>query len=155
MHKLIIALLASAILSGSLMAYDQNKAAMFEGFYKNFTQQACANTKMFLLAEDAMALIRKEDKNVLFLDIRSSGETSVIGVTIPNAPKIPLAELFKKENLDKLPMDKTIVIVCYSGTRAVMAATGLKMSGIKNVQVLKGGIVALSAANNVKNAPIK
>ena len=36
-----------------------------------------------------------------------------------------------------------------------MAAMGLKMIGIKNVQVLKGGIVALAGADTTKNAPLK
>lgn len=149
-------LLASNLLAkeAPILPYSVEKAAIFEGFYKNFTQEACAKGALFVSAEDAMKMI-SEKKDVLFLDIRTPGEVSVVSLRLDNSLEIPIEVLFKKENLDKLPTDKKIVIVCYSGTRAGMAATGLMMSGIKNVLVLKGGIKALAEANTPATAPMK
>lgn len=101
-----------------------------------------------------MKLIRDNGQYVL-LDVRSEGETSVFGLNGKNAMHIELKELFKKENLDKLPTDKMIIAVCHSGTRGLMAAMGLKQIGFKNVQVLKGGLITLAEANTPKNAPLK
>jgi rhodanese-related sulfurtransferase len=47
------------------------------------------------------------------------------------------------------------MIVCHSGTRATLAAIGLKQLGFKKAHVVKGGLIALAAANNPKNAPLK
>ena len=65
----------------------------------------------------------------------------------------PIEHLFEAKNLDRLPKDELLVVVCYSGTRAIAAVTSLKMLGFTNTRVMKGGIVGLAKANSVKNAP--
>jgi len=154
MKKIITSTLLSALLSVSAYSYDTNKAETFDKFYSNFTQKACANSKLFIKADDVMKMVVKKD-NYLLLDVRTEGEHSVVSISDKNSIYIPIKDLFKKENLSKLPKDKTIVVVCHSGTRATLAAIGLKQIGILNTRVLKGGLVALADANNPKNAPIK
>lgn len=154
MKKIVTSTLATALLSLSAYAYDIDKASSMEKFYSSFTQKACADSKLFITAEETMKMLR-EDKKFTLLDIRTQGEHSVISISANNSIYIPIKDLFKKENLDKLPTDKTIVVVCHSGTRATLAAIGLKQVGIKNTRVLKGGLVALANANDPKNAPIK
>jgi len=97
----------------------------------------------------------KEKKEFTFLDVRTDGENAILSMSGENALHIPINILFKKENLDKLPSDKPIVVVCHSGTRATLAAMGLKRLGFKHIHVVKGGMIALAKANNPKNAPIK
>jgi len=154
MKNIIITTLVSALFSVSVYAYDANKAQAFDAFYSNFTQKACANSKLFIQPEEAMKLL-KEKKAFTFLDVRTKAEKSIVAISAKNAINVELKDLFKKENLAKLPIDRTIVVVCHSGTRAVLAAIGLKQVGIKNTRVLKGGLVGLADANNPKNAPIK
>ena len=149
-----LSILALVIISSAAMAYDAQKAAMFHGFYKNFTQKACAESTLFLSAEEAMKRVG-DTQGTLFLDVRTPAERSVVGLNIPGSTAIPLEHLFKAENLDRLPTEKNIIIVCHSGTRAVMAATALKMIGFKKIQVLAGGISALAAANTPKTAPMR
>jgi rhodanese-related sulfurtransferase len=154
MKKVILSTLIAASFGLSAFAYDQKQAESFDGFYSKLTQQACASSKLFIDGEETMKMIR--DKNdMLLLDVRTDGEASVLAITAPNSLHIPLASLFKKENLDRLPTDRTIVIVCHSGTRATMAAMALKQLGFKQTRVLKGGMIALAEANNPKNAPLK
>jgi rhodanese-related sulfurtransferase len=154
MIKLLSLSLLSATLTLSALAYDTDKAMQNEKFYAGFSQKACAETTLFINAEDTMKLIR-ENKEYLLLDVRSEGEASVLGLNGTNAMHIELKDLFKKENLDKLPTDKMIIAVCHSGTRGLMAAMGLKQIGFKNVQVLQGGLITLATANTPKNAPLK
>ena len=79
----------------------------------------------------------------------------MVGVKAPNALEIPIEHLFEAKNLDRLPKDELLIVVCYSGTRAIAAVVSLKMLGFTNTRVMKGGIVGLAKANSVKNAPLK
>ena len=142
------------LLTLSANAYDATKAKDFNAFYSHMTQKACADSKLFIKAKDVMKMLR-DKKPFTMLDVRTDGEASVISLSGDNALHLPINVLFKKENLDKLPTDKPIVVVCHSGTRATLAAIGLKRVGFKKVHVIKGGLVALAKANNPKNAPIK
>jgi len=153
MTKIIYSTVAVALLSINAMAYDGAKAKELSSFYAHMTQKACADSKLFVKAEETMKMIR--DNNVTLLDVRTDGEVGVIALSGKNSIHISIDSLFKKENLDKLPTDKPIVVVCHSGTRAVLAGIGLKRIGFKKIHVLKGGLVALSKANNPKNAPLK
>lgn len=146
--------LALLVLSISAHAYDNTKAQELHTFYSHMTQKACADSKLFVKANDVMKLL-KEKKDISLLDVRTDGEASVIALSGKNALHIPISELFKKENLDTLPTNKPIMVICHSGTRATLAAIGLKRLGFKKVHVVKGGLIALAKANNPKNAPLK
>lgn len=152
MIKRLSASALALALATSLNAYDANKAKSYENFYTNFTHQACANSKLFIKADEVMELIRKGE-GYLILDVRTDGEASVLAVSDKNSVQIELEHLFKKENLDKLPTDVSILAACHSGTRGTIAAIGLKQIGFKNVRVIKGGLMALAEANTPKNAP--
>jgi len=153
-NTLRTATLSVLLLTASANAYDAAKAEELRKFYAHMTQKACADSKLFVKAVDVMKLL-KEKKPVTLLDVRTNGEASVISLSGDNALHIPISELFKKENLEKLPTDKPIMVICHSGTRATLAAIGLKRVGFKKIHVVKGGLVALAKANNPKNAPSK
>lgn len=63
---------------------------------------------------------------------------------------ISLDELFRPENLDRLPTDRPIIVGCHSGNRSLLAAVNLKMLGFKNVHSLKGGLAAFAANTTPK-----
>jgi rhodanese-related sulfurtransferase len=154
MNKVLVNALLLTTLTISAYGYDATKAKNLEKFYSHMTQKVCADSKLFISAEDTLKLIRDNKKHVI-LDVRTAGENSVISVSDKNSIHIELKDLFKKENLDKISTDVPVIVVCHSGTRAVMAAMGLKQIGFKNIQVLKGGFIALAQQDTVKNAPIK
>jgi rhodanese-related sulfurtransferase len=154
MKKLLLSLLSALSLGSSAFGYDSATAAKFDAFYSHMTQKACANSTLFISAESVMKMLR-EQKPLLLLDVRTQAEADVVALSTPAALNIPMEHLFEKASLDKLPTDRPILIVCHSGSRATMAAVSLKMSGIKNVQVVKGGIIALATADSTKNAPQK
>lgn len=154
MKKTLLSTVAFALLTISAQAYDDAKAKELNKFYAHMTQKACADSKLFIKATEVMKQL-KDKKDIMLLDVRTDGEASVIALSGDNAVHMPISELFKKENLDKLPTDKPIMVVCHSGTRATLAAIGLKRIGFKKIHVIKGGLVALAKANNPKNAPTK
>ncbi len=152
--KIVTATALMSALAINVSAYDTAKAKEFDTFYSHFTQQACAESKLYIDGEETMKMIR-EEKKFTFLDVRTPGELAIVGIKAPNTLEIPVEHLFEEKNLDRLPKDELIVIVCYSGSRAVMVAASLKMLGFKNTRVMKGGIVGLAQGDTVKNAPLK
>lgn len=154
MKKVLASTLLLSALAMSAFAYDTAKAEDFDKFYSNFTQKACAQSKLYIDGEEMMKMMR-EQKKFTFLDVRTPGELAVVGIKMPNTLEIPVEHLFEEKNLNRLPKDELVVIVCYSGTRAVMVAASLKMLGFTKTRVMKGGIVGLAKGNSVKNAPVK
>lgn len=154
MKNLLLSTLLLGSLSISAFAYDANQAKNLENFYSGFTQQACAKSNLFIEGDEVMKMLRDNTKMTL-LDVRTVGEHAVVAMGVKNSLFIPIENLFEAKNLQKLPLDRPILIVCHSGVRALMAATNLKQIGITNVRVLKGGLPALATANSVANAPIK
>lgn len=153
-RKYLFSSVAAAVFAVSASAYDTTKAENLDAFYSHMTQQACADSKLFTTGEEVMKMFKEKAKFTL-LDVRTAGENAVVSVSSQNAMHIPVKNLFEKANLDRLPTDQPIIIVCHSGTRATIVAMGLQQIGFGKVHVLKGGLVALAEANNPKNAPIK
>ncbi len=82
--------------------------------------------------------IDKGDDFIL-LDIRSDEEYRKFKkIEDPRLLRIPLEEL--RENIDKIPRDKEIVIVCQIGSRAYDAQRILEGYGFRNVKVMEGGM---------------
>jgi len=147
-------ILSTLCLSINLFAYDATLAKHFDKTFSRYSLKYLNHSQMFVDADTTMKMIR-DKRAFILLDIRTPNETSVVGIKTPNTMEIPFDKLFKKENLDKLPKDKPIVIVCHSGNRALQAATSLTILGFENTKVLYGGIVALSKSDSTKNAPIE
>jgi rhodanese-related sulfurtransferase len=84
----------------------------------------------------SQANVLVEDGAVL-LDVREPEETASgrAGVAVT----IPLGEL--TERVDELSNDRTIVVVCRTGNRSLIAASALKMAGFDAVN-LDGGMLA-------------
>ena len=153
MKKIIYSTLTLALLATNTMAYEKSKAEELDKFYSHMTQKTCADSKLFMPADEVLKMLR-EKKAVTLLDVRTEAESNIIAVSEKNALHFPIAHLFEKKNLDTLPKNEPIIIICHSGTRATLAAIGLKRIGFTQVHVLKGGLIALATDNNPKNAPI-
>jgi len=152
--KILAGTFLISTLAVNALAYDTAKAEGFDKFFSHVTQKHCADSKLMIDADEAMKMLR-EKKKFTFLDIRTEGEMAVLGLKTKNTLEIPLQHLFEKKNLDKLPKDELIVLVCHSGTRTTMVVASLKMIGFKKVRIMKGGMVGIAKGDNPKNAPIK
>jgi len=154
MRKIAIAFFAASLLGGSAFAYDTELAEKMNAFYGHFDFNALANSKLIMKPETLMEELKK-GSDIVLLDIRTKEEQSVVKLTLPNTIEIPLSELFVAKNIAKLPIDKTIVVVCHSGTRATPAAFNLKMLGFKKVHILESGIVGIAQFSAPKYCPVK
>jgi rhodanese-related sulfurtransferase len=137
-------LLAVAVaFAGPAWSYD---TAMAESYAKLFApvKGAGAGKALHLIKPDALLNKVKAKEPLVILDIRTPAETGVYSVTLPGSLMIPVDELFTEAKLALIPTDKTVVVVCMSGTRATAAGTALRHIGFENVYVLKGGFKALT-----------
>jgi rhodanese-related sulfurtransferase len=94
----------------------------------------------------------KKNEDLLVLDVRTPGECDVIRLAVPDTLAIPMDQVFTPENLDRLPTDRKIVVVCKAGHRAMAVATGLRHIGFENTYVLKLGLNDLAKYVSPKTA---
>lgn len=151
--KTALALALFAGLSCAAHAYDP---ALAEHVLTTVTGQM---DRQFFVTKpckvEAPAVIEQlaKKEKITLLDIRTPEEQRVIALSHPQALAIPMNELFKKENLDRLPKEGRIVVVCHSGNRAAGATALLKSVGFEDVVYVNGGLIALVTNLTPKTAP--
>lgn len=145
-------LFLSTLMATTAWAYDSDTAAKIAAITSKMDQAALAKGGAKISAETYLAMSAKKEKMTV-VDIRTPAEDHV--VSIPGALQIPMDQLMKKENLDKLPTDGKIVVICHSGSRAVVATTLLKVVGFGNSVYLDGGLSALVNTATPKALPVE
>ena len=73
------------------------------------------------------------DPNYYFLDVRTKNEYKT--KNIMQFKNIPLGSDFSK-----IPMDRTVVVICQSGARSVLAYKQLKKLGYTSIVNVSGGM---------------
>ncbi len=150
MNKLIIvALLCSFVIPA--WSYDAKLAEEYQELFAPAKGAAAGKALQFMTPE---VLIKglQEGNSYTLLDVRTPGEAGLFSFTAPGSLAIQISELFKKENLDQLPANAPIVVVCKSGARATAAGTALRMIGFEKTYILKGGFQALAVTYDNKQA---
>ena len=142
--RLSTVLLTALVVAAPVSAYDQGRAAEYAQMFAT-VQGAKAGKELQLLKPEQFVNQVRSGKPFVTVDVRTPGETQFFTSNLPGHLVIPLAELFKPEQLAKLPTDKPIVVMCKSGTRATAAATALRRIGFSETYVLKGGFKGLIA----------
>ena len=148
----LLPLVLSVLCSSGAWAHDGDMAAKIAPITAKMDHAGLAKGGSKISTENYLAMFTKNEKMTV-LDVRTPAEVRV--VAIPGALTIPMDQLMKKENLDRLPTDNKIVVVCHSGSRAVVAAALLKAIGFGNVSCLDGGLSALANAATPKALPVE
>jgi rhodanese-related sulfurtransferase len=145
-------LVAGALLGfvGVGFSYDAELAQKMDALFSQLSPEVLKQKPCQIDANQLFEMIKKKEDFVI-LDVRTPQEQSITGITWKNTLNIPMHEVFKPENLNKLPKDKKIVVICHSGDRAAAVVTGLRAVGFNNAYHLKGGIKELAdkVARNV------
>jgi rhodanese-related sulfurtransferase len=142
--RILCALVFLAIPSTSLLAYNQDLAASYETFFEPFAGKATAKNLQMMQVPDFVAAVKNGEKLVV-LDTRTPAETGIFVMSTPDTLVIPMNEVFKAENLARIPTEQKLVVVCKAGHRATAVAMALRHIGFEKVFVLKGGAKALVA----------
>lgn len=154
MKKLLVVLTLLFVFNGNSFAYDEGLAARFDAMFSQMTQEVLAAAPCQITPEKVLEMLNKKEEFYV-LDIRTPAEQNFVGITFKNAIHVPMNEVFKKENLAKLPKNKKVVVICHSGTRAAPTTLALRMIGFENAVMLRGGISALAAAVTPKSLPLE
>lgn len=153
-QKLLLIASAITLSLTSAHAYDVELAKKLDSFYEKMTFAPLAKSNLLIKA-DAFVEEVKKDPSIVVIDVRTPQEQAFVKLGYKNTLEMPLEELFEVKNLDRIPTDKRLVVMCHSGTRAIPSALNLKMLGFKNVQVLENGIVGMAQISGPKTCILK
>ena len=110
----------------------ETKAAAWDGYKKVLVD---VSGKTFPLdPAKAKELLTGNESKYLVIDLRTAEDYGK--GHIKGAVNIPLTQL--PQNLDKLPMDKTLMLYCYTGQTTSLAMVPLKQYGYKVVSISRG-----------------
>jgi rhodanese-related sulfurtransferase len=135
-------LVASALLGFAAVgfSYDPELAQKMDALFSQLSPEVIKKGYPIQVDINQLFEMIKKKEDFVILDIRTPQEQSIVGSTWKNTLNIPMHEVFKPENLSKIPKDKKVVVVCHSGERAWAVVTGLRAAGFNNVYHFKGGI---------------
>jgi len=139
MKLLISILISTVILISSAFAFDAEMAKKFDAMFSQMTPEVLTLRPCQITTKDILEMIKKKEDFVI-LDIRTPAEQKLIAPVWKGTLLIPMHELFKPENLKKLPKDKKIAVLCHTGDRAAAATIALRAIGFSNAFQFKGGI---------------
>lgn len=122
--------------------YNTQLAENYEKFLASYANENLTKALGRITVEDFVKAVKNGDEFCV-LDVRTPAETNIVGVMLKNTLNIPMNEVFKQENLAKIPTDKKVVVVCQGGPRAAVIALALRNIGFNNITLLKGGLVDL------------
>ena len=151
MNKLFLLVILSVFFVNPAFAYDNGLAKSYEQYFSPFSGKSTPKAMQMIPTKAFVESVKKGDE-LFIVDIRTPGETGVYGLNLSNSIVIPMNEVFKPENLAKIPATGKVVIVCKAGHRAMAVATGLRHIGFKNVFTLKNGISDVANYLSPKNA---
>ena len=90
-------------------------------------------------------------KNVLLVDLRTPAEFAEKTYDVKNIINIPIDSL--ASNLNLIPKDEKVVLVCRTGNKSKKAYAVLEKNGYTNMVHMDGGIVKWSADGYAVAAP--
>jgi rhodanese-related sulfurtransferase len=147
-----IAILATAVVFGApVWSYDSGLADSYANLFAPVKGKA-AGKALHLMKPEAFLNKVKANEPLVVLDVNTPAESGVFTSSLPGTMLLPINELFSKDNLSRIPKDKTVVVLCKSGTRATAAGIALQHIGFENVYILKGGFKALVGYMGPKEA---
>lgn len=124
-------------------AYDRDLAQRFHAMFSMMTPELIAKRPCQVTTSQLIEMIKKKEPFII-VDVRTPQETAIVGVTWKDKLEIPLHELFKPENLAKLPKDRKIVVVCHTGDRAAAVTVALRAIGFHEAYQFRGGIAEMA-----------
>ena len=125
-------------------SYDTGMAASYEQLFSGVGGAEAGKALHFMSPAAFVETLKKGEKPVA-IDIRTPAETALFSLSLTDSLAIPANRVFAPENLQRIPTDRPVVIVCKSGARAAAVGTALRHIGFDNVYILKGGFQALAA----------
>lgn len=140
--SLVVVMLLFAF-GGLAFGYDKELAKRFDMMFSMMTPEMIAKRPCQVTTNQLIDMIKKKEPFVI-LDVRTPQEMAIVGITWKDKLEIPVDQLFRPENLAKLPKDKTIIVVCHVGDRAAAVTIALRAIGFEKAFQFRGGIAEMA-----------
>ena len=114
---LVIFIAAGSAGSPAGWSYDARMAAHFAGLFSQ-VKEADAGKALHFISAEALVKDLKAKKDMVTIDVRTPAETAMLSLNLPGNLNIPVDRIFEPANLDRIPTDRPVIIVCKSGARA-------------------------------------
>lgn len=151
MKKSLILALALVGTLPAAWGYEVDLAQSYERFYTTFSGADTLKVLRMISVEDFVKAVKAGEK-LSVLDVRAPGETRFTGINLPNTITVSMDQVFKPGNLDRIPTDRKVVVVCKAGHRATAIAMSLRHVGFEQIYILNGGLLALEDYLSPKTA---
>lgn len=130
---------------------EMDLAAGYHHFFAPFSGPDTMAALQMMPVDAFLAALKSGDP-LLVLDVRTPGETGILGITLPGSLAISMDQVFTPENLRRLDDGHRVVVVCQAGHRATAVALALRHVGLEDVWILMGGLAALADQLTPKTA---
>lgn len=127
----------------SAYSYDRELAKRFDMMFSMMTPEMIAKRPCQVTTNQLIEMIKKKEPFVI-LDVRTPQEMAIVGITWKDKLEIPMDQLFRPENLAKLPKDRKIIVVCHTGDRAAAVTVALRAIGFEQAFQFRGGIAEMA-----------
>jgi len=87
----------------------------------------------------AEAFLAVNQGEAIMLDVREENELGYESIPLEEVIYHPMSEIM--DRLDRIPKNKTIIVVCPGGVRSSKVANLLQIQGYKSVANLDGGLI--------------
>ena len=143
----------SAILlfSAQVPAYDMDMAKSYERYFSAFAEEQVPESLRQIPASTVVEMI-KQGEEIVLVDVRTRKEQSLIGITHEPTLQLPMNEIFREENLKRIPTDRKVILTCKAGLRCTIVALALHHIGFGNIYAMKGGITEMNRYLGAKTA---
>lgn len=121
-----------------------DKDAVLMAAAKDYFDQVATSNNM-MAAKDLKAMLDDNPDAVLLIDIRSQADFEAGHIT--GAYHSNWADLGSV--MEKIPTNRQVMVICYSGQTASQALGALRLAGFTNAKVLTGGMNGWKAAELV------
>ena len=139
MKRFMIATFLILTICATGYTYETELAKKFDALFSQLTPEALTMRPCQITTKDILEMVKKKEQFVI-LDIRTPAEQALLAPVWKGSLLIPMHQLFKPENLGKLPKDKKIAVICNTGDRAAAATIALRAIGFSNAYQFKGGM---------------
>ena len=100
-----------------------------------------------ITVEEFKNKVATDAASLFILDVREDAEVAELPVkNAGNVHHIPMGDV--KLQLDKIPQDKIVIVICRSGARSGMVTEHLVEQGYPDVLNLIGGVMAWEQSNS-------
>ena len=144
MKRIIVVILAALILAPTVLAAGQDTSPNYMLKADEFMKGMIDNGLYLIPISDVIDATEDETEMANWVILYVRPEANYASGHIPNSMNIPFTNIVS--DMDAVPSDKKIAVICTYDTNSAFAAAMLRVFGDRDAWVVQGGIPAWQEA---------